>query len=263
MNSGRRFGGEGMRRGARVSQVAAAAAEEAVTLEDIYARHTWLYWFDGSHGVSAGVNGAWTDRIASYVLQGFDGATLTATTLGGLDAVRLQAAEVIDPPSVPYFSGSGPVVQPARIFVVASSADTTGATASLIWSWTDYGGHKIDLSPREMGVFDTGISIIAGDAGANVSTRTGTAWDDSQPHVVRLEHNATHASHVLRIDGTPYATSGSATADASLAGAGASFLETYGQASAHDITIAAVFACAHAGINDTQSAAVETDLMGL
>jgi hypothetical protein len=96
------------------------------------------------------------------------------------------------------------------------------------------------------------------NAGAEtVSTRSGTSFDNGV-HVVRMEYNATHASHVMRVDGVAYTTAAS-TADITLNAdlSGVYFGDYYGGL----LDVAAVFWCPYASINDTQAAQVETDLL--
>jgi hypothetical protein len=236
-----------------IGAVAAGSKKRAaggVTLDDIFARHTWAVWWDGAHGVNAGA-GTWTDRVSGVVANAYD-ATLSTVTVGAATAVRcdlVPGAGWLDVEPI-----AAAKAQPMRLFIAGSFPAT--ASAGRLVSIQTYEG-SVDYLYVSATDDDGKMSYVT-DAGAEtVSTRSGTSFDNGV-HVVRMEYNATHASHVMRVDGVAYTTAAS-TADITLNAdlSGVYFGDYYGGL----LDVAAVFWCPYASINDTQAAQVETDLL--
>jgi hypothetical protein len=141
------------------------------------------------------------------------------------------------------------------MFALLACADTTGAASCDLLVWTDYAGVDVRLNARDLG--GAGLSQIMA---ATNSEKDGTAWDDGSARVIRREYVATHASHVLRINGSAQGDGGD-TGDAALSGEPAGYVTNYADGIALDFTAALICAFPHAAMTDPQAAQFETDLL--
>lgn len=251
-----------MRRGLRCASPSSAAAEPAVTLDDIYARHAWLWWWDGAHGVDAGAD-TWTDRVGSHVLAG-SSYDLTSSTLGGQACALWTPTEWLpDDPGV--FAGNcvaptdaGLAMQAFRMFAVVSIPDMSTASSGAWFAWGNASDNLLlSCDARWPNAY------VNASQGNETSTREGADYDDGSTRVIRWGFNMSHASHVLRVNGTAY-TAATSTENPSpfYADPGYIAFNSGGFApTALATRVVALFACAYATIDDTQAAQVETDLL--
>lgn len=244
------MGGPGLRRGLRRDPPPGSSLP-GVTLDDIYARHTPIAWWDGSHGVNVGA-GTWTDRVSGIVITA--ATSIASGTLGG------QAAAVLAGGTDGASSAAGVALlglSTFRIFYVFASGALTGAYYAPYYIQT--GGDGVWFWNRDAGGTMSGV----GD-GVDYSTRNPPGafdYGDDEPHIFDQHYNGTHASHRAWVDGAEVTDAGWSSSDVAMAGAdGQLFLGT-------DVGITqtcVMFAIyAHGAMNDTEAAQVRADLLTL
>lgn len=222
-----------------------------VTLDDIYARHTPIAWWDGAHGLGAGT---WTDRVSGRVLTAAAGIALASGTLSARAAAVITSdgsGAGLDTPA------SAALASPdVRVFAAFSVAVSGSDSAQLYWLQID--GDGLGLYPWQEGA--SGLYAYAGD-GVDYTERTGSSAGDGLAHVTQQEFGGTHASHRVWLDETEQ-TAAVGTADPAISAATGLLTVGTSNVGPLDITIGMIAVYALSEMDDIEAAQLRTDLLG-